>query len=84
MKRKVIECDICGDDIACIDGTLEIKAVLHIVVGGFWFEHCKQRARVHICPDCREKVRSLVLANEKRTGNVADVMKTGGNDDAAD
>lgn len=84
MKRKVIECDICGDDIVCMDGVLEIKAVRHFVVGSFGIgiEHSKQRTRVHICPFCREKIRSLVLADEKPKGIVADVMKTGGNDHA--
>lgn len=79
MKRKVIECDICGDDIVCMDGVLEIKAVRHI---SLMTEYVKQRTRVHICPYCREKIRSLVLADEKPTGNVADVMKSGGNDHA--
>lgn len=79
MKRKVIECDICGDDIVCMDGVLEIKAVRHI---SLMTEYVKQRTRVHICPYCREKIRSLVLADEKPTGNVAYVMKTGGNDHA--
>ena len=85
MKRTVIECDICGDDIGWTDGVLEIKAVWHFVAGGGFgrgYEHSKRRTRVHICPYCREKIRSLVLADEKPTGNVADVMKTGGNDNA--
>ena len=79
MKRKVIECDICGVGIVCMDDVLEIEAVRHI---SLMTEYVKQRTRVHICPYCREKIRSLVLADEKPTGDVADVMKTGGNDNA--
>ena len=79
MKRTVIECYICGDDIVCMDGTLEIRAVMHV---SQMTKHVKYMKGVHVCPFCREKIRSLVLADEKPTGNVFDVMKTGGNDNA--
>lgn len=76
MKRTVIECDICGDDIVCMDGVMEIRAVRHI---SLMTEYVRQRQIVHVCPFCQEKIRSLVLGDDKPVGNVADVISTGGN-----
>ena len=79
MKRTAIECDICGDDIVCMDGVLEIKAVRHHQAGPY---RIKTRQELHVCYFCQKRIRELVLADDKPTGNVADVMKTGGNDHA--
>lgn len=76
MKRTVIECDICGDDIVRMDGVMEIRAVQHIQVGP---HRSKRRKTVHICPCCQGGIRSIVLGDDKPAGNVADVIITGGN-----
>ena len=70
MKRTAIECDVCGDDIVCMDGVLEIKAVQHV---SQMTKPVKYMKRVHVCPFCREKIRGLVLGEEKPV-NVAEVM----------